>query len=67
MVVNSKGALFLFCICLCSKPAKYVIKISFFYNGYIYNEKASGGEGSTDEERKLLIHFQLVLRLTQVL
>lgn len=54
-----------------NKPNKYGLKIlsltdartSYFYNGYIYCGKGSDGRGLNEEEKKLSIPTQTVLRL----
>lgn len=55
------------------KPAKYGLKVMvladarthYFYNGYIYTGKGSDSIGLSEEEKKLLIPSQAVLRLTK--
>lgn len=55
------------------KPAKYGLKIMvladakthYFINGYIYTGKDSDGIGLSNEEKKLLVPSQAVVRLTK--
>ncbi|KAJ0180023.1 hypothetical protein K1T71_004614 [Dendrolimus kikuchii] len=58
-----------------SKPSKYGLKLmclcnaktNYFYNAYIYCGRGSDGETLTDEEKKLLVPSQSVIRLTKPL
>lgn len=56
-----------------NKPCKYGLEIkcltdgatSYLYNAYLYTGKDSDGKGLTDEEKKLLVPTQCVLRLAK--
>ncbi|XP_025835824.1 piggyBac transposable element-derived protein 4 isoform X1 [Agrilus planipennis] len=74
MLVPFRGRSFLM-IYMPKKPGKYGLKLmclcdaenGYFYNCYVYCGKGSDGETLTDEERKLLVPTQAVIRLSKPL
>lgn len=74
MLVAFRGRSYLI-IYMPSKPSKYGLKLmclcdaenGYFYNGYVYSGRGSDGESLSEEEKKLMVPTQSVIRLTKPL